>query len=100
MRTLLPLLLIGTLALAAAADEPKDELPSAPEGQAWKQVWHDEFDGDQLDRTKWDVPDNRRRDGWWSPKAVSLDGKGKLVISTLKESDRYLDDTVVPHGGE
>jgi len=26
---------------------PRDVLPSAPEGKAWKLVWHDEFDGQQ-----------------------------------------------------
>ena len=24
-----------------------------PAGKSWKLVWHDEFDGDTLDRTKW-----------------------------------------------
>jgi hypothetical protein len=67
-------------------------------GQAPSLVWHDEFDGDKLDQSKWEVPDHRRRDGWWSPKAVSLDGKGNLVISTLKDGDRYLDACVRTRG--
>ena len=25
-----------------------------PEGRKWKLVWHDEFDGKELDRSKWD----------------------------------------------
>jgi len=78
--------------------EVADGLPPAPEGKAWKLVWHDEFDGDKLDESKWDVPDNRRRDGWWSPEAVSLDGEGHLAISTLKEGDRYLDACVRTRG--
>ena len=44
------------------------------------------------------MPNNRRRDGWWSPKAVSLDGKGNLAISTLKDGDRYLDACVRTRG--
>jgi beta-glucanase (GH16 family) len=76
----------------------EDQLPPPPEGKAWKLVWHDEFDGDKLDPSKWEVPEQRRRDGWWSPKAVSLDGQGNLVISTLKDGDRYLDACVRTRG--
>jgi len=94
----------AALALAVAAStladgpEPKDQLPPAPEGQSWKLVWHDEFDGDRLDESKWDVPECKRRDAWWSRKAVSLDGKGNLVISTLKEGDRFYDACVRTRG--
>jgi len=71
-----------------------DALPPAPEGKVWQLVWHDEFDGATLDDSKWEVPDHRRRDGWWSPKAVSLDGEGHVAISTLKDGDRCLDACV------
>jgi Ca2+-binding EF-hand superfamily protein len=98
MKTLLPFLLFGLLAVPAKAAEPEDQLPPSPEGKAWKLVWHDEFGGTKLDETKWDVPNNRRRDGWWSPKAVSLDGKGHLAISTLKDGNRYLDACVRTRG--
>jgi beta-glucanase (GH16 family) len=94
MKTLLPFLLLGLAAIPAKAGESDDQLPPAPEGKTWKLVWHDEFDGTKLDASKWDVPNNRRRDGWWSPKAVSLDGEGHLAISTLKDGDRYLDACV------
>ena len=80
MKTLLPFVLVGLLAVNARAIEPGDQLPPQPEGKTWKLVWHDEFDGTKLDESKWDVPDNRRRDGWWSPKAVSVD-KGHLATS-------------------
>jgi beta-glucanase (GH16 family) len=76
---------------AAPAAEPGERLPAPPEGKAWKLVWGDEFDGVKLDASKWEVPEAQRRDGWWSPKAVSLDGRGHLAIATLKEGDRYLD---------
>ena len=78
-------------ASAARTAEPEDRLPAPPEGKAWKLVWQDEFNGDKLDGSKWEVPEIQRRDGWWSPKAVSLDGRGHLVIATLKEGERYLD---------
>ena len=87
MKTLLPFLLPGLLAVTARATEPDGQLPPAPQGKSFKLVWRDEFDGDKLDETKWDAPNNRRRDGWWSPKAVSV-GNGHLAISTLKDGDR------------
>jgi beta-glucanase (GH16 family) len=98
MKSFLPCLLLGLLAVPAEAAEPEDQfLPPAPAGKTWKLVWHDEFDGDKLDESKWDVPDNRRRDGWWSPKAVSVEN-GHLAISTLKDGDRYLDACVRTRG--
>jgi hypothetical protein len=93
MKTLLPLL-FGLLTFSVKASDPIDELPSPPKGQTWKLTWADQFDGDKLDPMKWEVPDHKRRDGWWSPKAVGLDGQGHLVISTLKEGDQYFDIAV------
>ncbi|MBM4030904.1 MAG: glycoside hydrolase family 16 protein [Planctomycetes bacterium] len=78
--------------------EPPDTLPPAPEGQAWKLVWNDEFDGEKLDESKWDVADGPRRAGFWSPKAVALDGKGALAIKTLKDGEKYLDGCVRTRG--
>jgi beta-glucanase (GH16 family) len=71
--------------------EPKDTLPTAPEGKTWKLVWHDEFDGDALDEIKWEIPpDGPRRGAFWWKKAISLDGQGHLKISTFKEDDKYI----------
>jgi hypothetical protein len=56
------------LADAQVAELPKHEefLPPAPQGQEWRLVWHDEFEGDQLDETKWNrLGDWKRRDGYW-----------------------------------
>jgi beta-glucanase (GH16 family) len=86
-------------AAAAWAAEPGEVLPPPEEGKTWKLIWHDEFDGDRLDESKWDVPpDGRRRDAWWMRKAISLDGNGHLVISTLKEGDKYIDGCVRTRG--
>ncbi|MCY3020243.1 MAG: glycoside hydrolase family 16 protein [Planctomycetota bacterium] len=78
--------------------EPKDTLPPAPAGKMWKLVWHDEFDGETLDMTKWDIPECKRHDAWWSKKAVALDGKGNLVVKMLKEGDKYYDACVRTKG--
>jgi beta-glucanase (GH16 family) len=94
MKTLLPLLLLGLLAVLAQATEPDDQLPSAPEGRTWKLIWQDEFDGTTLDASKWDIPEYNRRDGYWSRKAISLNGNGHLVMSVLKDGDKYLDGCV------
>jgi hypothetical protein len=65
--------------------EIQDDLPSPPEEREWKLAWHDEFDGSVLDESKWETPpEGRRRNAWWMKKAVSLDGKGHLVIRTFK----------------
>ena len=50
-------------------------------------------------RPKWDIPpDDKRRDAYWMRKAIALDGKGHLVISTLKEGDKYIDGCVRTKG--
>jgi beta-glucanase (GH16 family) len=92
-------LFVVLCASGAAAQEPQDTLPPAPEGKTWKLVWHDEFDGDKLDETKWVYrPDGKRKDGWWDRKTVTLDGKGHLVISTIKEGDKIIDGCITTQG--
>lgn len=83
---------------SAPADRVRDILPAAPGGKAWKLVWHDEFEGTKLDTARWSIQEGQRRDGYWSKKAVSLDGKGHLVMSVLKEGDEYLDGCVRTRG--
>ena len=92
------LLLILLSAVGAWSAEPGEKLPAPPEGKAWKLVWNDEFEGTKLDSSKWEVPEGPRRDGHWSRKAIALTGEGKLVISALKEGDRYLDGCVRTRG--
>ncbi len=87
------LFLTGTS--VTAEDTFREKLPTAPAGKTWNLVWNDEFDGAKLDASKWQIPPEAvRRSGWWSPKTISLDGKGHLVMSTLKEGDKYLDGCV------
>lgn len=77
----------------------KETLPAAPAGKVWKLAWQDEFEGEKLDESKWEIPrDGKRRDAFWMRKAISLDGKGNLVISTFKEGDRYIDGCVRTRG--
>ncbi len=100
MRIASPLAIAVAAALAqnGVAQEVKDTLPTPPEGKTWKLVWHDEFDGKKLDQSKWDIPEYQRRDGYWSRKSISLDGKGHLVMSVLKDGDKFLDGCVRTKG--
>jgi beta-glucanase (GH16 family) len=93
---------LGLTALAVlspvASLTPVDALPAAPEGQEWRIVFQDEFDGETLDPEKWDVPEGQRRGGWWSAKAISVDGEGHLRMSVLREGDRVLDGCIRTRG--
>ena len=72
MKTTLPFLLLGLFAVSAKAAELDDQLPPTPQGKSFKLIWHDEFDGDQLDETKWTYrPDGKRKGGWWSHRAIT-----------------------------
>ena len=95
----LSILFLAALVSAAQGQEVRDDLPAAPAGKTWKMVWHDEFDGTKVDESKWEImPDAPRKGGWWMRKAVALDGKGHLAISTLKEGDKYIDGCVRTKG--
>ena len=50
-----------------------------PEGKQWKMVWHDEFEGDQLDTTKWGIRLHimQTRYETRTTDAYDLDGQGK-----------------------
>lgn len=62
-----------------------------PEGKDWKLVWGDEFDGTELDTTKW----NFRRNFWGKPfktftdRGVELDGKSHLRLHLIEEDGEY-----------
>jgi len=82
-------MLIAASALATDAEQEKDALPELSEGQKWQLVWHDEFDGTEIDTSKWDSPEYERRGHLWRPANAYLDGKGQLVMETSQVGDRY-----------
>jgi beta-glucanase (GH16 family) len=55
----------------------------------WRLAWSDEFDGTELDRSKWDF----RLNFWGKPfpaycdRGVALDGKGNVVFTPVKMDD-------------
>ena len=62
-----------------------------PEGN-WKLHWADEFDGTELDRSKWDYRMSMMGKPWpaWTDKGVHLDGKGNVVFTMLEEDGRIV----------
>lgn len=62
-----------------------------PEGK-WEMVWSDEFDGTELDRTKWDYRMSMMQKPWqaWTDKGVHLDGKSSAVFSILEEDGKIV----------
>ncbi len=73
-----------------AIDESKHVKSMLPEGKKWKLVWHDEFDGDTLDRTKWDFRLHllQQRHETFAPDGAVLDGNSNLLL-TLYEKDGH-----------
>ena len=68
--------------------EVKDHAPSfLPEGN-WKLVWADEFDGTELDRTKWDyrLSMMNKRHVTWDDEGVTLDGNSNAVFSIYEKN--------------
>lgn len=72
--------------------EVKNHEPSfLPDGE-WKLVWADEFDGTELDRTKWDF----RLNFWGKPfdaytdKGAILDGNSHLELHCVEVDGRYV----------
>ena len=86
MRPAVLFLLVSSAGFVAEAAGLEDGLLPTVEGKSWKLVWHDEFDGQTLDESKWDVPEGPRRDGWWSRKAISLDGKGGSAMHVYQRN--------------
>lgn len=60
-----------------------------PDGN-WQLVWHDEFDGTELDRTKWDYRLSMmgKRHPAWTDKAVHLDGNSNAVFEVINENGK------------
>ena len=70
----------------------KDHEPSyLPDGE-WKLIWADEFDGTELDRTKWDFRLNfwGERFDAYTDKGVVLDGKSHIELHRTEIDGRYV----------
>jgi beta-glucanase (GH16 family) len=63
-----------------------------PEGKNWRMVWHDEFDGPELDESKWGF----RRNFWGKPfpafcgrEGIELDGAGNIRLHLRRDGDHF-----------
>lgn len=68
-------------------------VPSLVPGESeWKLVWADEFDGSELDRTKWDyrLEMMHRRHKTWTDDAVYLDGCSNAVFRIYERDGEVL----------
>ena len=72
--------------------EVKDHEPSfLPDGE-WRLVWSDEFDGTELDRTKWDF----RLNFWGEPfegytdQGIVLDGNSHIELHRTEKNGKYV----------
>jgi len=61
-----------------------------PEGKNWQLIWSDEFDGTELDTSKWDYRMSMMGVRWpaWTDKGVHLDGNGNAVFTMIEEDGR------------
>jgi len=73
--------------------EGESQLPS---GKNWKLVWSDEFDGNKLDRSKWDFRLHimQTRHETWTDDAVELDGKGHLMMKLYEKNGQYFSSQI------
>lgn len=72
--------------------EVEGHLPSfLPDGKEWKLTWHDEFDGPELDRSKWDFRLNfwGKRFPAYTDEGIKFDGNSNLEIHLVKKGDDY-----------
>lgn len=70
--------------------EVKDHVTSlVPEGKEWKLVWADEFDGNELDRSKWDFRREimgTRHKAWCGEEGIELDGNSNCVFKVIEKN--------------
>ena len=66
----------------------KGHAPSLLPPGNWKLVWYDEFDGTELDRSKWDFRLHMmgKRHKTWDDEGVRLDGKSHAVFSIYEKN--------------
>jgi beta-glucanase (GH16 family) len=72
------------------ADSAGEFLPPLAQEKEWKLAWSDEFNGTEIDQSKWTILGNwKRRDGYWVKEDAYLDGKGNLILRTKKDNNHY-----------
>ncbi len=86
MHRLLPSLLVFALLGLVGCGSGEANIPVS----GYELVWADEFDGGQLDMSKWGYRHlGPRRDGVNVAESVTLDGRGHLVLTTRQVGEEY-----------
>lgn len=73
--------------------EVEGHVPSyLPEGKKWKLVWADEFDGPELDRTKWDFRLNfwGERHKGYTDQGIVFDGNSNIELHRTEKDGCYV----------
>lgn len=81
----------ATLCFGAAGGAISTEHPSdLPKGPQWELVWHDEFNGTELDRTKWDYRLNimQKRHHTFTNAGVTVSG-GLCHLTLIENNGQY-----------
>ena len=62
-----------------------------PDGKEWKLIWHDEFDGTELDREKWDFRLHLfgKRHETFIEDGVTFDGKSNMMLHIIEKDGEY-----------
>ena len=90
----------GIEAFALEAGKPAELCPGLqawhkesilPTGKSWKLAWHDEFDGDTLDRSKWGFRLHlmQHRHKTFTEEGAELDGKGNLQLKLIEKDGQF-----------
>ncbi len=79
--------LLGIFSFPLVHATEEETLPTPPERYEWQLVWNDEFEGTQIDETKWESPEYKRRNGFWSKDSLSLDGDGHLKMKVFQNDE-------------
>ena len=70
-----------------------------PPGKRWQLVWHDEFEGSELDRSKWMFRKHlfHRQHETFTDEGVFLDGNSNLHITLLEKEIIILEGLRLAH---
>jgi len=77
--------------LPVFAQNPTGVKSDLPPGKTWKLVWNDEFNGTELDTTKWGFRLHimQTRHKTWTDDAYEFDGKGNLLMKVYEKDGDY-----------
>jgi len=69
----------------------KDHAPSyLPDGYEWEYIWGDEFDGTELDTSKWDFRTHmmHKRHPGWEKEGISFDGNSNIIFTVFEKDGK------------